>query len=423
MAITGWSLTDFLQAAALWPGQSPFGFSVWYYIPTGVDPTGNNMTGLGQQGTANNHWAQSFNPDFPTFWRKGDGGSTTAAIATAEYPFDTWAHHAAAEVSDSLGEVWHNGANKGTDTAAKTYAGTPDITVIGMRAELVSPIPATMGVGSFSVWDLAGFSEADRNAWAAELASGANPNDMDADVGQPWEGALVAYSTLLDLTAPSLGSFTEQGSLSVFASHPPVNGEGSGLPNSPTLVADPTSWDAVHLTATENGSTDSIEIFRSTTSPVDPQTDPIVATLVPDGQAFDDNRVPNTTYFYLAVAKNVSGDTNGTEQEALTWTDDAIETFVNNDSIEIPFDIPSGERATEIRLKAGTAIRDLSVAAGEGSIVVEVRDQSAAVVGSQVFNNLLNDSEEELDDLVVFLSPQPIGPQTITVTYTSAIDL
>lgn len=423
MALTGWGVNDYLEASpALWPGSEPFGISIWHYVPTGTDPTGRAIISQGQDGGDQNvrylNWGAS-NSNRVLIREV----NTSAGVSALPYSFDAWNHVSGAYVSTTLREVWINGGGKGTDTTSQNPS-APDITLIGkLPGPIVQEAPATVGLASISIWDLTGFTEANRDAWAAECASGANPNTMNGDVGQPWEGALVNYATLFDLSAPNLGSYTQIGTLSAFGSHPPVNGEGTGLPDPPALVADATSWDAVHLTATAGADTDSIEIYRSLTSPVDPQTDTIVATLVPDGQAFDDNRVPSETYFYLAVANNVSGSTNGTEQEVVTWTDDAIETFVNNDSIEIPFTVPDGERATEIRLKAGTAIRDLSVLTATGALLVEVRDQDNNLVASHVFNNLLNDSEEELDDLIVSLSPQPVGPQTITATYTSSISL
>jgi hypothetical protein len=199
----------------------------------------------------------------------------------------------------------------------------------------------------------------------------------------------------------------------------PINsGTSSPVPGAPFLGGQVTSWDAVRLEAEATTNTDSIEVRRSTTSPVT-ESDTLVATVTPQGVAYDTSPAPATAYFYRAFAVNADGTTAGSEVALTTWSDQAIGTAVDGDPIVIPFEVPAGVQQLNVKPSLGKIVR---AAAGEGRAVdfaVVVKDAGDVTVGSETF---LNVGLVELGtEYTVPLSPAPSGPQTISVTITPTI--
>src|SRR5690606_22642241 len=76
------------------------------------------------------------------------------------------------------------------------------------------------------------------------------------------------------------------------------------LPEAPGLTATATSWDAIQLDVTVGSNTDSVTVYRSETTPVDPVYADEVATVYETSTVFDSELTDETTYYYLPVASN-----------------------------------------------------------------------------------------------------------------------
>jgi hypothetical protein len=228
--LTGWSTSNFLSvAAAIVTDGSPFGISAWAH--DGDDWVAGSIAISGTAGTGNQ--AHRLTTD--------DGGTrivsanarTTAsgaALAASAFTANAWFHGFGAYVSNLLREARLNGADLGTHTLNRD-PNAPDIFTVGSRDGGGTPWTAAGGICSVSLWDLTGFDETDRTALAAELATlvegvAPDPRDVDAQVGQPWSGMLLAYWRLADSTdlgdLVGANDLTMNGTLTTFGTASPV---------------------------------------------------------------------------------------------------------------------------------------------------------------------------------------------------------
>lgn len=226
MAVSGFSATDYLERlAAVWPGQKPFLVSSW-----GIDGVAFGVAySLGTQGSNDHRFTQTSDAssNVRTFER-----STTSEFATGSaMPSGAWFNHGSAWVSNSSREVWLNGGGKVSDTSFLS-PNAPNNTRIGINQDAGSIWSNTGGLAEVSVWDVAGFTITDRDNLAALLATlvgglAPNPLAVNAQVAQPWTGALVAYWRLTgpgdiqDLSGNG-HHMSVVGTLTNHGTHPPV---------------------------------------------------------------------------------------------------------------------------------------------------------------------------------------------------------
>jgi hypothetical protein len=221
VALTGWSASNYLTRAAS-PGGEPVLFSVWAYRTADV---AGKAIDVGTSGSGNNQ-RDLIHTVGATIARVR---STVNGIAqaTADCPQDTWSHLAGAFVSATSRECWVDGGNKGSDVTSISPS-APDITRIGVSASTISPWMTAGALAEVSFWNLSGFTATDRDNLAAKLAAGENPLNINGESGQPWAGAMLAYSSLrttADITDESGGGFdySMTGTLTAFGSHPVVD--------------------------------------------------------------------------------------------------------------------------------------------------------------------------------------------------------
>jgi hypothetical protein len=248
-APTGWSTTNYLRRlAAVWPGQLPFGVHHWAIVDAADADvfTRRNFT-LGADETLNDQRRTSGFTQTTTRTFETESRTTSSAQALNSTVVGTgvWTPLASAYVSSTLRESWVNGTNYTSNTSTRAVA-APAHTAIGAW---LGANPNSYGPNSalaeMSVWDLAGMTQENRTAWVAKLStlvSGSAPNalDVNAEVGQPWSGKLVAYVDM-DVNSPTFGQdlsgnghhFTHMGALTAYASYPPVDTYGEG----PTAVS------------------------------------------------------------------------------------------------------------------------------------------------------------------------------------------
>lgn len=221
MALSGWSTEDFLRRLdANWPGQLPFGVSMWLYIPSTASGGATPFV-LGTAGQNDHRRSVIVNGNTDLAVHVRDTNFAVAILGAP--PTDQWFHVAAFYEASNFRGGLIDGAGQVTNSDLRSVA-APDSTFIGIRPDLLDPFYLDGAIASVSVWNLDGFSTQDRTDWATTLAGGSNPGDMDADIGQPWAQALVDYTALND--TDDLGTYTQIGDLVPFASHPPVEGEG-----------------------------------------------------------------------------------------------------------------------------------------------------------------------------------------------------
>lgn len=245
MALTGFSASDFLrQAAVVWPGGQPFLVSWWGWIESGYGGATANAYLIGEATGAHRRDTGVFGTEVRPF-AEVVAASTGSANITALNGAgnEVWFNATGAWVANNLREVWIDGSAKVSNTT-NIAANAPQVTNIGARTDVTpgapAPWPANSGLAEMSVWDTTGFSTANRNSLAALLSAitgsgvALNANNINAQSGQPWTGALVAYWDMRELVDVGGGVFivpdlsgnghdlTVVGTLSLFDSHPPV---------------------------------------------------------------------------------------------------------------------------------------------------------------------------------------------------------
>jgi hypothetical protein len=241
MALNGWTENDFLfRNSGVWPGSLPLGVTAWIHTPGTSRAT---IYALGLVENTNQRRTLAAD-DLAAEVIERDTGNASASspgiVANAWHPVAGlfWANDRRA--------AYHDGANKVINTTTRSVS-EPNATYIGRFPQGTQTL-AEAGCAEIAVWDLAAMTEAewdDLQALLGTLVDGEAPNALEANAqtGEPWAGALLAYWRLLDLDdlddlSGNGHHMTMTGTLSVFASHPPVAAEDDG----PTLEVTRTRW-------------------------------------------------------------------------------------------------------------------------------------------------------------------------------------
>jgi hypothetical protein len=200
-----------------------------------------------------------------------------------------------------------------------------------------------------------------------------------------------------------------------------VHASGTPAPGEPTITAAGSAEDAVRaILASFPADTDDVEIYGSTTTGVD-ETGTLVGTLTASGSVFWTGRAPATTYYLRPLAIGEGGETWGDEVTGATFDDDFIDKGVDDAVLVETLSLLADETATHVELALGEMIRATSGLGRTRSVSVVVTDGDDETIGSDTFtgSDIANDADGETHTIP--LSPNPSGPQTITVTATVTI--
>jgi hypothetical protein len=197
---------------------------------------------------------------------------------------------------------------------------------------------------------------------------------------------------------------------------------GGDPPGEPTITAAGSAEDAVRaiLSALPDDA-DDVEVYGSATTGVD-ETDTLVGTLTGAGSVFWTGRDPSTTYYLRPRATGAGGETFGDEVTATTFGTGFVDKGVDEAVLVETLSLLADETATGVEVAVGEMIRATSGLGRTRSLAVVVTDGDEATIGSDTFtgSDIANDADGETHTIT--LSPNPSGPQTITVTATVSID-
>lgn len=233
-ALTGWSTSNHLtRSSPVWPGAVGFYVSVWAYRPTG---------------SAANSWIFSLNEvsAHRSLWAKTNdtielevSGGVAAPIVSGTHANAAW-FHVGGLFNATSQKVYRDAATPSTASGTDAIT-TPTETKIGLHGPSNTLAWSNTGaLAEVSVWNTSGMSVANIDALDAKLynggsgGAGGNPLNINAEVGQPWTGKLVAYvlnsaNSLTDL-AGNGHNFTMAGTLTNFGSHPNIEAVSGGSP-------------------------------------------------------------------------------------------------------------------------------------------------------------------------------------------------
>jgi len=229
-APTGWSTANYLTRAGVIRNGEGLLISAWVHT---YDATQRTIWDQGQSGTAN-HKRSMLTPGSAriraTSQTTGSGDAQTAATL----PIGAWGAGAAAFVSSTLRSAYHSGAGQ-VDNTTSVVPNAPNQLRIGINNATLLPWQSTGAIAEVSVWDITGFADTDIDALVAllhTLVDGNAPNPMivNAQAAQAWTSKILAYWPLdVNDTDPyndKSGNghhMTMAGTLTAFASYPPVN--------------------------------------------------------------------------------------------------------------------------------------------------------------------------------------------------------
>lgn len=225
MALTGWSTSNYLRRAAQVITTYPFLISAWGYYTT-APAADRTYAAVGQSGSNNQVRGRLMGNSASN--RVRANARTTSdgnALATVDTPTNQWHHAGAAFVSNTLRAAYLNGSSKGTNATSLNPSASNDFR-IGVTNNAAAPFEAAGAIGDVSIWDLTGMTSTQYDQLVADLAAGEYPLSINAEASQPWTGKLRAYWRLL--TPTDLNDYhgshnlTMTGTLSEFASHPPI---------------------------------------------------------------------------------------------------------------------------------------------------------------------------------------------------------
>jgi len=197
---------------------------------------------------------------------------------------------------------------------------------------------------------------------------------------------------------------------------------GGGAPGVPTITAAGSAEDAVRaiLSALPDDA-DDVEVYGSTTTGVD-ETDTLVGTLTAAGSVFWTERTPDTTYYLRPRATGPGGETFGDEVTATTFGGDFADKGVDEAVLTDTLSLLEGETATHVDVPLGLMIRATSGLGRDGTAVVVITDGDAETIGGDTLTGADLPNVDGGETHRMALSPNPTGPQTITVTATVSID-
>ncbi len=235
MGLTGWSTANFLRRAAAVVTGYPVMISNWGFR----DFTANGAYTLAAADlstTTLQRFAYTRLVIVPAVVAQiiqYDGTVLTQADDGGTFPTSAWAHFSGCAISTTEREIRLMGGNFGTNATSCAPA-APDQFLIG-KNQADEAWGNTAGLAEVSVWNLTGFTLANRTSLDTKLAAGENPLTITAEAAQPWTGRLIAYWPLTNtttMTSDASGNghtLTANGTLTNFASHPPVTPAGPAV--------------------------------------------------------------------------------------------------------------------------------------------------------------------------------------------------
>lgn len=223
MGVTGWSATDYLNRAAGVYSTRPLMISAWCWSQA---PGTGTAVEIGTDGSADNRRTLQKTGAIEIGVSEQDGSFEATAGSPDAHPDETWFQASGYFIASGDREATRDGGAAGSSVGIINPS-APDVTRIGVRSDESNPWDATGGLAEVSIWDATGLDATARRQLDALLAAGVNPLVINAS-GQ-FAGLLVAYWRLrspTDVTDLSGNGhdLTEVGTLSIHASHPPVDG-------------------------------------------------------------------------------------------------------------------------------------------------------------------------------------------------------
>lgn len=235
MSFTNWSTGDYLEG----PGGILVGasadievlYTAWGYATAFPASQIVFMIGRNDAGAAGHRRVLYVAPTGQLVTASKQATSGVFPQATGAFTADAWDSMAASFIGNSTVEVWQAGANKTTNSAGTANTNAPNLSRIGLNQGGGDPWDNAGALAEIALWDVTGFSVSDRDSLVAlaGIASPTAPNPLaiNSQGAQPWSGRLIAYwldgaNSIADLSGNG-HDMTMVGSLSAFASHPPVD--------------------------------------------------------------------------------------------------------------------------------------------------------------------------------------------------------
>ena len=177
------------------------------------------------------------------------GSASPFATSTTQWSVDQWHLWVGAFLDDTVREAYLDGGGRG-EGSDQLATNAPTSTHIGQRNDGTNPFGAGRAIGWVQLWDISGFSQADREALVARLGTTTgglypDPRAVNDDDSEPWTGRLMTLirakdrDDLDDLVGANNFTIVEDGGdpLTVFAAEdPPVDDIDDVEPPTPLEV-------------------------------------------------------------------------------------------------------------------------------------------------------------------------------------------
>jgi len=241
MGLTNWSASNYLSTTNMPLTAYPFIISAWVKTTDSAADKGvvvlgedvSNGDRFGEMHVTPTGRAQAAVWDGATFL----SSQTGAGIANT----GSWVHLLACFNGTADRTIYANGANKVNGTSSMTGL-TVNRLWVGTNNWTTPEAWNSAGViAEVSIWDGTGWSDANRDSFAAKMynggasSAGANPLNVTAEASQPWTGDLRAYwinsaNSITDLSGNGK-NLTQTGTLNNASDHPTIEsftGGGGG---------------------------------------------------------------------------------------------------------------------------------------------------------------------------------------------------
>ena len=195
-------------------------------------------------------------------------------------------------------------------------------------------------------------------------------------------------------------------------------------PNAPTATAVATAHTHVLLTATfasTGPQTASVTFYRSASPGVTTSDTEVGSVASSGGRLMDSGLSAGTTYYYLPVATNAAGDTEGSEVSATTYTAAWVASINSGEFHEVEQAVPSDQDLTGWTYRLGRLATSLSDYDADATFVTRVLDGEDTEVAGDTLNDVPFGQDGAEYSVNVTDAP---GGQTYTlrVEYTQAGD-
>lgn len=197
MALTSWSVANFLRRLSTVVSAMPVVMDGWGLVHT----TGGFYTGITIGNTGVDQGLLLYTLNTNVMHVECRGGSTVGADTVNSFSADTWFYMAAYELSLTERRARLNAGSEASNTTDAVSLTAPNSVHIGLTGTSAQDGPWDGGgaLGEIALWNPTGWTLTDRGNFNAKrynggsAGNGANPLAINAEVGQPWTGALIAY--------------------------------------------------------------------------------------------------------------------------------------------------------------------------------------------------------------------------------------